>query len=627
MGLQVPGYKKLTKEEFEKLLKNLLSPDFDHLDEALLALLSGDITLSPFSGFGPGGGGIGGDDGDGGSGGSGGKDGSSGDAGYDGATAAESRNSTTTGKSTSPGAVQTNVSTTPIDLPSPAVATVGDGKSAALIAGKYSFPIKKEGQYYRAYKNSGEDPDMNVLMSYVSNLDSIPGHFVKSGSTYHSAGFLLNVTKSFYAHILKQELPGNTCGSDHGAIHWYRGEGAESVNHLQMPLSQLQGALGSLCYSQLDDRINSDQGLGYWLRAFSLVVGNNGHRLNSERLIADTPGSIFKLDGQQGVYAVAIRFFNNLDHTLIIASKKGSRIIEVPEINLIKGNPAAQKSLLNIIDKHATTSIGLFEKAGSLYLYTGCDSNLKKRLTYKLAATGFELVVEKSEACEPIVPPPSPDPKPVTPPSPIDSELIGPGNCAVELQESNGNVAFHCSPNPSAFAYAPVQFENYVLFKQNAGNWEPNGPNTLLWSIGTGLTRYVLNASAENQAILWVNGRDPYTISKLPLGTNRVPSWSRLKPEAFQQNQALHGAFAELTKVVERMAYNGHILKHSTIEYFEDDDIVAFVVQFAGRPSSEYWACIGNSASQKQLTRTFSSGAGSPSQLPNFENHLNELTQ
>ena len=65
LSLAFPGLEALTPSQIAKLIGNLLTPNFENLDEALAVLLSGDVTLNPFAEFGSGGDGLGGDgDGD-----------------------------------------------------------------------------------------------------------------------------------------------------------------------------------------------------------------------------------------------------------------------------------------------------------------------------------------------------------------------------------------------------------------------------------------------------------------------------------------------------------------------------------------------------------------------------------
>ena len=58
LGVTVPSYKDLDEDLIWDLIKNLLNPDFENLDEALVSLLQGNININPFSGFGSGGDGI-----------------------------------------------------------------------------------------------------------------------------------------------------------------------------------------------------------------------------------------------------------------------------------------------------------------------------------------------------------------------------------------------------------------------------------------------------------------------------------------------------------------------------------------------------------------------------------------
>ncbi|ODM48451.1 hypothetical protein A9320_18690 [Ruegeria sp. PBVC088] len=60
-----PGLDALNPDKIADLIKDLLTPNFENLDKALAALLSGNVTINPFGDFGSGGDGMGGDgDGD-----------------------------------------------------------------------------------------------------------------------------------------------------------------------------------------------------------------------------------------------------------------------------------------------------------------------------------------------------------------------------------------------------------------------------------------------------------------------------------------------------------------------------------------------------------------------------------
>lgn len=624
MNLQVPGYKQLTKDAFKELLENLLSPDFDNIDEALLALLSGNITINPFSGFGPGGGGIGGDGGDGGSQGT---SGNNGNTGYENASGANSKSATSTAEGASAGGIQSKVAGTQAALKTPEKSIVGDGKTPALIHGNYSFPVKKEGSFYRALQVHAQKPEESKAMSYISP-EYIASHFTQSGDEYLSNGLFLIATKRYYSHILKQKVNGSACGDQHGVIHWYSGEKGDQVIHLEMPLEELGSLIGNLCYNDLPQRIKTDPLLGHWLQSFSQTVGNKAIELNSKKLIAEAEGSIFKLKSNSDTYAVAVRFFNSLDHVLIIATKDNAQMITVPEIQLIRNKPQAQLNLLELVQKHNGTSIGLYEKNGTLYLYTGCDPKLKSRYTYKLQGSAFVIDESKTTSCDPKPEPIDPEPKPIkkTPSVSVPGfELLGPGNCNVALKNTNNIISFHCSPNPQAFAHSPLKYGSDNLFELKGSSWVPS-VNTLVWELHHGLIRYVFKPNNPDASILWIQGNNMFNISKLPLGKG-TPTWEQLKPEAYEQNKALHGAFAELSEIVTQMIYSGYTLENSTLEYFNEDGIAAFLVQFKGRPKSEYYVCMANSESQKQLTKRFSSGGGSPTLIPNFKKHLRSISQ
>lgn len=84
LAVAFPGLDLLDPSKIADLLKDLLTPNFENLDEALEALLSGNITMNPFADFGSGGDGMGdSSDGDAGesAGGDGAKDGGDGDPG------------------------------------------------------------------------------------------------------------------------------------------------------------------------------------------------------------------------------------------------------------------------------------------------------------------------------------------------------------------------------------------------------------------------------------------------------------------------------------------------------------------------------------------------------------------
>ncbi len=626
MTLQVPGYKQLDEKAFEKLLKNLLSPDFSNIDEALLALLSGDITINPFSGFGPGGGGIGGNDGDGGDGGSSGSSGGNGDSGYGNTTGAKSQSSASAGTGNSAGNLQGNVAIPPVKLETPVVSPTANGTTPALIPGSFSFPLRNVDGIYRVFRTNSQDATENQPLSFIDSK-YISDHFISTtGNEYQSAGFFLNASSDYYVHVLKQNLQGSSCPGDHGVVHWYAGKDLGKTKHIEMPLHDLEGMIGSLCYSSLPGRISGDPALGNWLRNFSLAVGNRTFELNDSQLIAKSPGSAFKLSAPSGMYAVAIRFYNSLNHTLIIGTKDGGQVINIPEMHLIANNSSAQTSLLQIAQKHANVGIGLYESGGTLYLYTGCDPGLKQELTYKLVNNAFVLDNSKTTSCEPTFSTPEPKPKPVKKQKPIpsiDAPLVGPGDCPLSLQENNGQIEFICNGD-QPFAFAPKSHEAYTLFDSSTGQWLPNRPSTQIWEMGTMLTRYLLN---EGEAVLWVQGTSPYNISLLPLGQSGLPSWEKLKPESFEQNVALHGAFSELSTTVGSMAAHGNTIKPGSIEYKESGDVAVFVLQFNGRPDTEYWAFIGNKASKKQLTKKISSGAGSPTTFPVFMNNMNSISQ
>ena len=55
LSVVVPGLDALSPATLLEMIKNLLTPNFENLDEALLALLKGQIDLNPLADFGPGG--------------------------------------------------------------------------------------------------------------------------------------------------------------------------------------------------------------------------------------------------------------------------------------------------------------------------------------------------------------------------------------------------------------------------------------------------------------------------------------------------------------------------------------------------------------------------------------------
>ena len=64
LAIAFPGLDAISSDAIKDLIENLLTPDFENLDEALMALLKGNLTINPFAGFGSGGDGMG-DSGDG----------------------------------------------------------------------------------------------------------------------------------------------------------------------------------------------------------------------------------------------------------------------------------------------------------------------------------------------------------------------------------------------------------------------------------------------------------------------------------------------------------------------------------------------------------------------------------
>ena len=628
MGLQVPSYKGLDSDAFKRLLENLLSPDFDHLDEALLALLSGDITLNPFTGFGPGGGGIGGADGDGGDGGSPGASGSIRNNGYDGVTENESAASQgSTGQSAS--SLQSAVAAPPVELPAPTQGkTVGGGVSPALIPGDYTFPIIKSGEVSRAFqRKAGEE---ELPMTFVPDPVSVEGHFVSAdNTTYHSAGFMLVANSSYYAHVLNQPMKG--CGADGAVMHIYTGKSAQSLAHLNMPLSRLGTALDrNLCYTSLPQEISNDPLIGKWLAAFAGVVAESGSVLNTDQLIGTEEDNLFKMSSTAETIAIAVRFFNQLDHKLIVVTKDDSWVLDIPEIHLIRNNQQAQQELLALVQKHRETEVGLFEKDDQLFAYTGCDPAFKERFEYRLE--GQKFIEIKADACDPPIPLPPCCPKSIEEPKPVpspDTPLIGPGGCALQILAKGDSVEFYCGTDEAPFAVAPKTLpDGHTLFRQQSGvNWIPDTPKTMLWQMGTGHSRYVINADQSQQAVVWVGGFSIPTMSRLLLGVGDIPSWSRFGPEAFQANIALQGAFDALSRRTVSMALSGHSLKTEGIEYIENDEVVAFVVQYEGTASEEYWVFAGSKKNQRQATRKVVSAAGSPNQFKRFQNFLIEITK
>ena len=634
MGLEVPSYKQLDKSAFEKLLKNLLSPDFSNLDEALFAILSGNITINPFSGFGPGGGGIGGKGGDGGgSGGSSGNGGAggTGNEGYGGVAGVQSYSNNGNAQGMAAGTIQGNLLGHIPQLDQPQQdATVGNGTTPALVQGNYSFEIKKQGDDYRVFMSDSQKPGLEEAKSFISSEFVNEGHFISMGNgSYKSAGYFLNATDEYYVHVLKQKMNGSNCGDNNAVIHWYTGEKPDELKHIKMPLDDLKDVLGSLCFNNLAKSVGETPALGNWFQRFSSVVGNRAFELNSDRLIAQVDGSIFKFHAPEGTYAVAIRLYNSLNHTLIIGDNSGGNVLNIPNLNLIKANDGAQADLIRLARKHSNSGLRLFERDNTIYLFTGCDPAQGKEIAYKLIGSSFQIDNAQSKTCNPTANPPDSDPIKIEKEVGIliDTDLVGPGNCALEITHNNGNISLKCKSDSAPFAHAPVKHNNYTLFTATNNQWLPNDPNTKIWKLQYGLTRYLLN---QGEAILWVYGSLPseFDISELPLGKQGMPKWDKLNPVAYDNNVAIQGAFNQLCERVEYLLTYGSKIKENSIEFKENGDIAVFVVQFTNTDDTEYSVFVGNTKTQKSITLNIVSGAGSPMTFGNaFFNQLIHATR
>ena len=622
MGLQVPGYKELDSDLFKKLLENLLSPDFENLDEALKALLSGNITLNPFTGFGPGGGSVGGDAGDGGGGGNNGVNGSSGESGFEGVANATS--STTGAQGSSAGSLQKTVSKTPITTSDPIKNKQGDGITPVAVPGTFSYPVFKESDNsFRAYKRNSEKPDENTPITFVVNptQEEFKNHFengTESGS-FVSAGIMLGAASNFYAHILNQASNETSCGTNNAVIHWYTGQKKENVKHFSLPLEVLKPIFGDLCFNSLTSKLAGDRKLGYWLQGLSYAVASQSLNLNDKTLIS----SSYPLELSDNQYAVAVRFYNNLEHTLIIGTAEEFRVIEIPDLDLIKDNQSAKRSLLTLIQKHSKTFMGIYRIGNNeTFLYTGCDPNFQAKFIYKLTSSGFTQENMSKEECKEGVTPPNPDPKPIPNPTPEPPPIIPspPGNCS-PTAIPKGNVAeITCPPN-SVVARFPIKARGKNLFIPNGSSLRLNAPEIRFLK---GLEGVFVTKTGGNESILWVHGLDTFTDTELKLGQNGLPNISQL----FDSNNAeLQSAILQFVDRTSIMLRNGHSLNPNSVKLMNNNNIVAVIAQYEQRPSSEYWVIVVNKKTKKSVTKRFVSGDFPIDQLPNFENHLISITQ
>jgi hypothetical protein len=238
LGVTVPGVELLTPDYLGDLIKKLLSPDLKNLDKALLALLSGNFQINPFSSFGPGGDGMMGD-------GKGGGD----DAGdrnggdYDGLG---------------------DASGTPNQTDTPGNAE-GDEKSDArqgqatsplgaslLPPGEYAHFIESAGGGMLAIRRQapGRAPDTIALAA-----QSMYGHDLFGGpnnNRFKSLGKSLLFSEDVYAHVLKQKLEKSVEPCDAGVdaiVYLHSGKTAETRRAGAVPLCKIRQ--GGLTYSAL----------------------------------------------------------------------------------------------------------------------------------------------------------------------------------------------------------------------------------------------------------------------------------------------------------------------------------------------------------------------------------------
>ena len=609
MGLQVPGYKELNSSLFEKLLKNLLSPDFDNLDEALLAILSGDFTVNPFTGFGPGGGGVGGSDGDGGGTPGG---GNQGESGYEGNNAASGAHSNTPGASA--GNIQTAVSQPTLETQSPVIDGSGNGKTPNLMpAGEFDFPVEPKDTTYQVKQKHSSDATKNKDLGYIPT-SLLNEHFSKSGNAYYSKGFLLAANETYYVHVLNQDLKSNSQGANHGIIHWYVGNSPQSVKHLQLPLSALNAVVGNMPYNQLK-QIFTDKKKANWIREFCQIVGDRGYALNENSLLAaKDPIVLFHSDEAQ--IAAAVRFHNQMDYTLIIAGNNQVVSYDIPNINLLDSD-AKKRELLTIISKHENTTVGIFERDNKLMIYTGCDPIFKKEFLYESGSS----VPLKETTCLPVVAPPDPTPKPITkaitgiPPGGVTDK----NGCPLTIKADGNKVVLSC-PGQLPYCLIPFAIDGATLFKNSGGTVQWNTPEATLYKLAGKYSSFQYQNGGAS-TFLWISydENENFKVSKLELEKNGIPPWSRINPENFEANKGVQGAFSLLESKTAWKIKTGAKLKN--VKFIEDDGVSVFVTQYENEDATEYWIFAADKSTGKQIEYLWSSGVA-PYRINNFVKNL-----
>ena len=218
LGITVPNVTSLNKDTILDLIKALLSPDLENLDEGLKQLLAGNFNINPMGDFGPDNGGIYGDGGEG--------DTTPGATGAQGSSGGYESLNAATAASVSESKADTGESGEAVDGQ-----VQGDG-----VAGTNKVQLSEVGEWY-VYSCNSKDQQVEINANTVdgSGLQRVTYapyetadwvHFRQAqvqncaGPGAQSTGIPLDFSRSHYAHIVNQKLNVDGAQTD-GAVYLF----------------------------------------------------------------------------------------------------------------------------------------------------------------------------------------------------------------------------------------------------------------------------------------------------------------------------------------------------------------------------------------------------------------------
>ena len=602
LGIDLPEvwityYQDINEDLIKEMIKRLLSPELPSLNDLMDAIKNGEISINPFSGFGPGGGSTGGDGGDGGDAGDGAVDGSGADGTGDSGLQSDAVGTENVegGASASNLENKVNEATEKLDDPSENPQDVEvdpgeggnapEGESAALLnPGTFYFPIRKENGKLKVIEKNTQEPVKETHITFLEeNVDGFT-HFKQSNGKWKSIGTFFGVGSTHFAHAVPQNrAKGNACGSGPEAVaYWFKSSDEGDVYVTRFPLGRIKN-VG--CYSELKSALGNPAVKG-WLSEFTRLVG--AEILGPETKLNLVKSSNFFEMNSGYELAYGMRFSGD-DHYYIIAANKDAVVTAaVKNLDVIKDNRTAQKALIELLGTEPAEGVlDLYEVEAGLIAEYPCNFR-KERITYVLTTGASKFGSREIQSCEnEIVPEPVPIPPvpPIIDPVSNEEPLFNTDGCSMDYAMSNTSEYFAQCENDGAFITKLAgKDEERTFFEQNGDGVVVLAENNQ-YVIAVMNTMYCL-VNNEN-TIYWFAGKEgePVMMSKADI-TSVWGDYATFK--ASLADPVKRAVIKSFIKDVGEQTSNGKQLKFDNVRLYEQDDIYALSIQFEGAGTFEH---------------------------------------